>query len=431
MHRSKDHSWSGVAQVMRLAAVLALVCAVALPVAAFASSRSSKSTHTGSVAKKTTDLSLMDPVGTPAQVQSLLDNAFGPGTVKVGNLQKAAQQAFKIAARPPTAAETRIVENCLKVSPCQLGHPHGTLKLAELEDVNNPYFQTYRAVVALAAEREPNVKSLSFENANFSVSQALANYRSAIAQGDNVIVGSFDLGSVMEPVVQAAAAKHITVEAATQTIPTAKYNGTDLAGDVVANLCQYGKELINTAVKSGKNLAAFTGPAGNSYGAQWQPCAKTQAAADKATVQFGNTNWTPQGEQQAAAALAAKGLPKAVIYDYTDEAFMSKFLSLGDTPPTMVGGSDDMAAYKVWKSAQGTSHQFTAYEAPSEVAYGYVQVHAAVAEHLGIKVPAHLIMPQPMVNLNKIGKYYSASYPAGANFGTGLPASILRAAFAK
>ena len=110
---------------------------------------------------------------------------------------------------------------------------------------------------------------------------------------------------------------------------------------------------------------------------------------------------------------------------------MSKFLSLGDTPPTMVGGSDDMAAYKDWKSAQGTKHAFTAYEAPSEVAYGYVQVHAAVAKHLGESVPVHLIMPQPMVNLSKIGKYYSPKYPSGANFGTGLPANILQAAFGK
>lgn len=420
MHRSKDHSRRGLARMMRPAALIALLCVMALPVAAFASS------------SRTKDASTSDPVGSPAQVQSLLDNAFGPGTVKIGQLQTVAQQAFKIAARPPTAAETKIVENCLKVSPCQLGHPNGTIKLAELEDVNNPYFQTYRAVVALAAEREPNVKELYFENANFSVSQALANFRSAISEGVNVIVGSFDLGSVMEPVVQQAAAKGITVEAATQTIPNAKYNGTDLAGDVVANLCNYGKELVNTAMKSGKTVALFTGTAGNAYGAQWEPCAKTQAAADHASVvEWGNTDWTPQGEQQAASALAAKGLPKSIVYDYTDEAFMSKFLSLGDTPPTMVGGSDDMAAYKDWKSAQGTKHAFTAYEAPSEVAYGYVQVHAAVAKHLGASVPIHLIMPQPMVNLDKIGKYYSASYPAGANFGTGLPANILQAAFGK
>ena len=114
MHRSKDHSPRLLARVVRPAVVIALLCGLALPVAASASGKSSRSTAHASAQK---DLSLSDPVGTPAQVQSLLDNAFGPGTVKVGQLQKVAQQAFKIAAKPPTAAETKIVENCLKVEP--------------------------------------------------------------------------------------------------------------------------------------------------------------------------------------------------------------------------------------------------------------------------------------------------------------------------
>lgn len=411
------------------------LCALAITVAACGSSKkssSSSSSSTSTPAGTTSSAPASNAgQGTPAQVQALLDDAFGPGTTKIGDLDPTAQEAFKIAAQPPTPAETTTVQNCLKQSPCDLGHPNGKLKIAEVEDVDNPYFKTFRAVVALAAVREPTAKTLYFTQASFKVPQALANFRSMISQGVNVIVGSFDLGPAMLPVVKQAAAKGITVEAATQSIKGAKFDGSDLAGDVLANLCQYGKDLVATSLKAGKKIAIFTGPAGNSYAAQWQPCAKQAIKAAGANlVVDGNTNWTPQGEQQAAASLAAKGLPDASIYDYTTEAFVNKFIALGKTPPTMVGGSVDMAAYKAWKDAQSGPHKFTHYEAPSEVAYGYVQLHAAVKKHNGGDVTTHIVMPQPLVNLTDIGKYYNPKFPGGANFGTALPADILQAAFA-
>jgi hypothetical protein len=282
----------------------------------------------------------------------------------------------------------------------------------------------------LMAAREPAVKSISYTNADFVVPQALSNFRSHISQGANVIVGAFDLGDVMLPVVRQAAAAKITVWSATQTIPDAKFTGSDLGGDVLTNLCSYGTAMAKLALAAGKKIAMYTGTVGNTFAPQWQACAKkTIAAAGGTLVENGNTNWTPQGEEQAAAALAAKGLPDALIYDYTPAAFESKFISLGKTPPTMVGGSQTMAAYEDWKKAQGTSHAFKSYIAASEQTFAIVSLHAAVAQHLGRKFPVHVVLPQPVVSAADYGKYYSPSFPSGANFGSGLPKNIIQLGF--
>jgi hypothetical protein len=390
------------------------------------SSSSSGSTSSGSSSAAPSAASY----GTPAQTQALLDAAFGPG-VTINQLPPIAQEAYKIFAKPVTPAEQAIVARCLKATgACDVGHPNGTINVAESEDTNNDYYKTVRAMDILMAAREPTVKSIVYTNANFKVPQALSYFQTHIAQGANVIVGAFDLGDVMLPVIRKAAAQKITVWTATQTVPSAKFDGTDLGGDVLTNLCTYGKNMADVALQSGKQIAMYTGTPGNTYGAQWEPCAKKEIAAKGGTlVVNGNTNWTVQGEEQAAAALVAKGLPNSLIYDYTPLAFMTKFLSLGKTPPTMVGGSQTMGAYAAWKKAQGTSHAFKSYIAGSEQTFAIVALHAAVAQHNGRTVQAHVQLPQPVVSAGNYTKYYSASFPAGANFGSGLPNNLISLGF--
>jgi ABC-type sugar transport system substrate-binding protein len=424
----------------------ALLCATTALSACGSSSSSSSSASTSaassatptastatSTAAGTSSSSAVPPASayaTPAQVQSLLNNAFGPG-VTISQLSPIAQEAYKIYANPVTPAEAAVVARCLKTTgACDVGHPNGTINVAESEDTNNDYYKSVRAMYILMATREPAVKTISYTNANFLVPQALSNFRTHISQGANVIVGAFDLGDVMLPVVRQAAAAHITVWSATQTIPDAKFDGSDLGGDVLTNLCAYGTTMADLALQAGKNIAMYTGTVGNTFAPQWQGCAKKEISAKGGTIiENGNTNWTPQGEQQAAAALAAKGLPNALIYDYTPAAFITKFVSLGKTPPTMVGGSQTMGAFAAWKSAQ-PAHTFKSYIAASEQTFAIVQLHAAVAQHLGRSVPAHIVLPQPVVPVQDVAQYYSPSFPAGANFGSGLPNNLLALGFA-
>jgi ABC-type sugar transport system substrate-binding protein len=446
--RSAHRGRGGLNKLRSAALLLSVVGCLAVVLAACGSSSSSSSSSSGAGASTTSGsgsggssstsasssasslLPSPSEYGTPAQVQQLLDASFGPG-VKINQLQPIAQQAYKIFAKPVTPAESAIVARCLKTTgACSVGHPNGTLNVAESEDTNNDYYKTVRAMYILMAIREPAVKTISYTNANFVVPQALSNFRTHISQGANIIVGAFDLGNVMLPVVREAAAQHITVWTATQTIPDAKFDGSDLGGDVLTNLCTYGKTMADLALQSGKTVAMYTGSAGNSFAAQWQPCAKKEIAAKGGDlVEDGNTNWTVQGEQQAAAALAAKGLPDSLIYDYTPAAFMTKFLQLGKTPPTMVGGSQTMAAYAAWKQAQAKGINFKSYIAGSEQTFAIVSLNAAIAQHLGQSVPHHILLPQPVVPAGDYTKYYSSKFPSGANFGSGLPNPLILLGF--
>lgn len=432
--------WRVPARALSLAAVLGALAVVGT--ACGSSNDSSTSTGSGGASTAAADTTSgggatasvdESQFATPEQVQALMDEAFGGG-VTIDDLPPIAQEAYKMYAKPVTEEEKAVIERCLKTSgKCDLGktNPEAKLDVAESEDTDNPYYKSVRAIYLLQALREPSVKSMTFTQASFKVPQALANFRSHISQGADVIVGAFDLGDVMLPVVKQAAAKGIPVWSATQTIPSAKYDGTDLGGDVLTDLCAYGKTMGEIALKSGKNIAMYTGTPGNTYAPQWQDCAKKAIKAGGGTITTdGTTNWTPQGEQQAAAALAAKGLPDALIYDYTPQAFIEKFVQLGKTPPTMVGGSQTMGAVGAWMDAKKKGIDFESYIAASEQTFAVPNLHAAVAQKNGQDVEKRIKLPQPVVPVQDVTQYYSPDYPAGANFGSGLPKDILQFAFA-
>jgi ABC-type sugar transport system substrate-binding protein len=425
------------APIRALSLSLAL-CALAFVVAACGSSKnssSSTSSSSGSSGAATSGGagdSGAQANATPKQISDEMDAAFGGGT-KITDLPKVAQDAYKIYAPPPTAAEKATIDRCLKTSgKCDLGKSGSaaTLNFAESEDIDNAYTKEMRAVYLLQAIREPSIKSVTFTQASFKLPQALSNFRAHISQGADIIVLNLDLGAAMLPVIRQAAAKGVTVWANTQSLPSSKFDGSDIAGQTVVDLCKYGRDMAQIALKSGKTIAAFTGPAGNAFGAAWTPCAKKTAEAGGAKFTLGNTNWTPQGEQQAAAALAAKGLPDALIYDYAPEAFIRKFVQLKKTPPTQVGGSQTMGSWAAWNDATKAGFPFKSYIAASEVSFSAVTLHAAILAHEKKAVQRDIVLPQPIVPVQDVKKYYNASFPAGANFGSALPNDVLQAAFA-
>jgi Periplasmic binding protein domain len=414
------------------------LCALAIAVAACGSSdkSSSSSSSSGSADTSSTSGGAGDSgakgTATDAQIAAEMDAAFGGGT-KITDLPQVAQDAYKIYAPPPTAAEKAVIYRCLKTSgKCDLGKSDAaaTLDLAESEDIDNAYTKEMRAVYLLQALREPAIKSVTFTQASFKLPQALSNFRAHTSQGADIIVLNLDLGAAMLPVIKQAAAKGITVWANTQSLPSSKFDGSDIAGQTVVDLCKYGRDMANIALKAGKTIAAYTGPAGNAFGAAWTPCAKKTAEAAGAKFSLGYTNWTPQGEQQAAAALAAKGLPDALIYDYTPEAFIRKFVQLKKTPPTQVGGSQTMGAWKAWDDATKAGFPFESNIAASEVSFSAVSLHAAILAHEKKPVETNIVLPQPIVPVQDVKQYYNPDFPAGANFGSALPNDILQAAFA-
>ena len=411
-------------RLQALAVGLAL-CTVSSSLAACGSSSNESGPKSGSSStagnKNAAGNSGAAGAATQPQISALMEAAFSSET-QITDLPKVAQDAYKIYAPPPTAAEKAVISRCLKTSGrCDLGKksPEATLNFAESEDIDNAYTKEIRAVYLLQAVREPAVKSVTFTQASFKLPQALSNFRANISQGADIIALQLDLGAAMLPVIRQAAAKGITVWANTQSLPKSKFDGKDIAGQTVIDLCQYGTDMANIALKSGKKIAAFTGPAGNAFGASWTPCAKKTAEAASAKFTLGNTNWTPQGEQQAAASLAAKGLPDALLYDYAPEAFIRKFVQLKKTPPTQVGGSQTMGSWDAWNDAKKAGFKFKSYIAASEVSFAAVTLHAAVLSHQKKPVDSNIVLPQPIVPVEDVAKYYNPKFPAGGKLWLG------------
>jgi Periplasmic binding protein domain len=425
------------------------VCVLAVTIAACGSSSSSSSgssepAGSSDIAAETSggeaagdELASTSADGTPAQVTEYLENAFGAGAgVKLSELPPVAQAAYKLLAKPVSAEEKAVIERCLKTTGvCDLEKTgsEATLNVAESEDTPSVYYnKEQRPITLLMALRLPQVKSVSYTQAELDIAQAQSNFRAHVAEGANVIVGAFSLGDAMLPVIREAAAKGVTVWADTQSVPSATFNGSDLGGDTLIDLCKYGESLGDLALEAGKTVAMYTGPPGNSYAPQWQPCAKkTIEGGGGSVVEEGNTEWSPQGEQQAAVALAAKGsLPSALIYDYTPQAMMEKFLALGQKPPAIASGTTTYGAYKAWKEAQQTNLAFNAFNGASQLTFAGVNLYAAVAQHEGQEVGPHVVLPEPFVPTGGNAKYYNAKLPAGAVFGSGLPDDILEYSFA-
>jgi ABC-type sugar transport system substrate-binding protein len=367
------------------------------------------------------------PSISPAALQKTLQQVFG-ANVPASSLPQVAQDAFKMASEPVTPAQTALVEKCLTETVCQTG-VKGGVSVADLEanGAVNPFRQLLRAIVDLQAIRSGKVSTLIYSDANGSLQTFLSNYRTLISQKVKIITGTFDFGPSMLPLTRQAAAAGLLVVPVSTTIPNVTGHG-DIAFDVKTNLCQYGQNLGEKGVlgQTSGTIAMFTGTPGNNFGAEWMPCA--QAVIKKAGLQYtsGNTDWSPQGEVQAASALASSGKDvKSIVYDYLPDNFFREYLKLGKNPPNQAGGNAAFSTVPLWKKIVAKDPSFKFYVAPSQLAYSYVSVTGAL-EKLGgnNNIPLHVVLPNPLVSMTAILPQYVPSLPATMEFGSLLPNAI-------
>jgi hypothetical protein len=202
----------------------------------------------------------------------------------------------------------------------------------------------------------------------------------------------------------------------------------DIAADVTTNLCGYGNTLGQLASKghtTGK-VSMYTGTPGNPFGGTWGPCAAKTIKAAGLTSSLNNTNWTPQGEAQAAAALSANpGNTVATVYDYLPDGFFQKYLSLGKEPPTQVGGSAAYSTVALYQKLKAKYPNFTFAVAESQLFFPRIAVTAALEKKLGGNVPLHVVPPQTVVTMDNYMPYYQG-LPAAAQFSTLLSPALLK-----
>jgi ABC-type sugar transport system substrate-binding protein len=363
-----------------------------------------------------------------AQDAAYLKLGFGPG-VALDSLPAAVRGSYACMAAPVTAAEQAKVNACMSQAVCTVGS--GKLSVGDLEsNYEVPYRKTTRQEILLAAIRDPQVGKMYFSDAAGSLPTFLTNFRTMINENVDVITGSFDFGSSMLSLSKQAISAGLTVVPGSEPFP-AQANSSDLTSEVIGSLCGYGQNLAKQAVagKSSGTVALLTGPPGNSYGAAWQACAKPviQKAGWKVSSSL-NTNWTPQGEQQAASALITSGKPPdSVIYDYDPTNLFNAYLNSGKTPPNQFGGAAGLGSYAVWKKAETSGHKFTFAIGQSALTFFPAAVTLGVEKKLGQTVPLQAAMPMPVVPASDLSSQYDPSVPVAASFNSGLPASMLTA----
>lgn len=338
-------------------------------------------------------------------------------------------EALKVAGAPVTPEIEKQLLECLRKPTCETGRGELTIgvamnSLATKGDVDQ------QAGFILQALRYPNVKKIITTNANNDPATSMSNFRSLISQKADAIVGLFTAGATLLPVAKQATKAGVKVVASNQPIPGAK-NGTDILSFVGSDACAWGTQLGEQAIKAsdgkqGGSVAMYSGPAGNPYAATWQPC--TKKALEKANWKVavsGSTDWTPQGEQQAATALQASGKKvDAIIYDFTPQALLRGYTEKGQKPPTLLAGAGTAGYFKAVDEAKEKGIDVDAFISNSTGWATAVSITAAMDALAGKDVPAEITIPNDVVPLDNVRPQYDPSQPEGQQMNLLLPLEL-------
>jgi ribose transport system substrate-binding protein len=212
---------------------------------------------------------------------------------------------------------------CWKNNGCKTG-TGGKYTVAYVEGFGeNIYRQMSKMEFILQALTYPQIGKIIYMSAHSDLNQALADFKSVIAQHVSAIVTYPDFGDAMIPVFQQATKAHIPVS--TYAWGYVSGPGTNYTTVVGEDTCKLGKafaQVMNTQVGSG-NIAFLGGFPGNPLSEGWQKC--EQAALNKSINVVANdpTNWDPSKVQGIVAGILAK-YPDLKGLSYEDALFMSQ-----------------------------------------------------------------------------------------------------------
>lgn len=440
MRTGGENLWRrGRSAVLCLSAVLATAVALGAcgsSSGGSSSSSSSAASSTSSSAGTASSSAGTAPAGvlpvtpiTGAALQPVISEAFG-GPVPMSSLDAVTRDALSVAGTPATAAQIALADACVKETTCSTGH--GTIKVGILDPSGqeNPWHRQARAAITMQALKYPQVASITFADGQMQLATTIAAYRSLISQRVNVIVGTFDQGNALLPTTRIAAQAGILVVPFSNVMSQATGHG-DIAADVTTNLCGYGTTLGTLAAAGNKSgtVKMYTGTPGNPFGGTWSPCAEKAIKAAGLSYTLGNTNWTPQGEAQAAAAQSASaGNTVATVYDYLPDGFFQKYLSLGKEPPKQVGGSAAYSTVALYDRLKAKYPNFTFNVAETQLFFPSIAITAALEKKLGGSVPLHIVPPQTVLSIGNYLPYYKANpgLPSAAQFSTMLPTQVIK-----
>jgi ribose transport system substrate-binding protein len=211
---------------------------------------------------------------------------------------------------------------CWKNNGCSTG-TGGKLTVAYVEGFGeNTYRQMSKMEFILQALTYPQIGKIIYRSAHSDLNQALADFKSVIAQHVSAIVTYPDFGDAMIPVFKQATQAGIPVSTYAWGYVTGP--GSNYLTVVGEDTCKLGKAyaaVMNKYVGSG-NIAFLGGFPGNPLSLGWQKC--EQPALNKSINVVANepTNWDPSKVQSVVAGILAKS-SDVKGWSYEDSLFMA------------------------------------------------------------------------------------------------------------
>jgi len=212
---------------------------------------------------------------------------------------------------------------CWKNNGCSTG-TKGKDTVAYVEGFGeNTYRQMSKMEFILQALTYPQIGKIIYMSAHSDLNQAIADFKSVIAQHVTAIVTYPDFGDAMIPVFKQATAAGIPVSTYAWGYVTGPgTNYTTVVGEDTCKLGQAFASVMNSQVKSG-NIAFMGGFPGNPLSAGWQNCEQAALNPNIHVVANDPTNWDPSKVQGIVAGILAKN-PDLKGLSYEDALFMSQ-----------------------------------------------------------------------------------------------------------
>jgi ribose transport system substrate-binding protein len=240
--------------------------------------------------------------------------------------EKVALAAF---ARADDEVDQALALKCWKNNGCDTG-TGGELTVAYVEPFGeNVYREVSKMEYILQALTYPEIGRIIYTSSHLgSANQGdpLADFRSAIAQGADVIVTYPDIADGYLPVFKEATEKGIPVATYAWGLVTGPgENYSTVVGEDTCALGEKFAEIINEQVGSGK-VAFLGGFPGNPLSLGWQKCEKPALNPEIKVVGTFPTNWVASEVQKVVASLLARHPDlKAISYEYSGGMALGAF----------------------------------------------------------------------------------------------------------
>ena len=316
---------------------------------------------------------------------------------------------------------------CWKNNGCSTG-TGGKLTVAYVEGFGeNTYRQMSKMEFILQALTYPKVGKIIYMSAHSDLNQAIADFKSVIAQHVSAIVTYPDFGDAMIPVFQQATKAGIPVSTYAWGYVTGP--GTNYTTVVGEDTCKLGKTfayVMNTQVKSG-NIAFLGGFPGNPLSLGWQKCELPALSPKIHVVATEPTNWDPSKVQSVVAGILAKYPDiKGWSYEYglgMAQGAVAAYKAAGLPFNTVLTlRTDDVGmgcTFDQMKNPKLQMYYYTSGNTQIRVAFT-----AAMMKLKGAKIPPQIVFPIQLQN-QRVRDSCTKGYPQEASGTSLIPVSLL------